>query len=75
MASLYLLIPLSLLFVAGGVALFVWAVNSGQYEDVDREAERILYDEDLESREDERAERQDRPAAGTDEEEQPDGRH
>lgn len=48
MASLYFLIPLSLLFVAGAVALFVWAVNSGQYEDMDREAERILYDDDLE---------------------------
>ncbi len=47
MASLYFLIPLSLLFVAGAVALFVWAVNSGQYDDMDREAERILYDDDL----------------------------
>lgn len=45
MESLFFLIPLSLLFFAAAVGLFFWAVNSGQYDDVDREGERILYDE------------------------------
>lgn len=47
MESLFFLIPLSLVIVGLAVAVFVWAVNSGQYDDVDREGERILYDDDL----------------------------
>lgn len=51
MESLYLLIPLSIVVVALGVRLFFWAVNSGQYDDLDGEAERILFDEiDLETK-------------------------
>ncbi len=46
MESLYLLIPLSLVVLAIAVAIFFWAVNSGQYDDIDREGERILFDED-----------------------------
>jgi len=51
MESLYFLIPLSL--VTFGVAIWAlfWAVNSGQYEDVDREGERILFDEDISAQE------------------------
>lgn len=45
MESLYFLIPLSMIVVALGVRLFFWAVNSGQYDDLDGEAERILFDE------------------------------
>lgn len=48
MESLYFLIPLSLVVVALGVAIFFWAVNSGQYDDLDGDAERILFD-DLDS--------------------------
>lgn len=46
MESLYFLIPLSLLFLIAAVALFFWAVNNGQYEDIDREGERILFDDE-----------------------------
>ena len=46
MDSLYLLIPLSLLIVAVAVSIFFWAVRSGQYDDLDSEGERILFDED-----------------------------
>lgn len=55
MASLYLLIPVSLIFCALAIAIFFWAVNNGQYDDLDGEGERILFgdDDDLEpSRED-----------------------
>ena len=48
MASLYLLIPVSLIFCALAVAIFFWAVNSGQYDDLDGEGERILFEEDTE---------------------------
>lgn len=48
MESLYLLIPLSLLFVGVAVAIFFWAVKSGQYDDLQRESERILFDDEEE---------------------------
>ncbi|GIX31165.1 MAG: hypothetical protein KatS3mg124_1637 [Porticoccaceae bacterium] len=46
MESLYLLIPLSLLLVGLALAFWVWAVRSGQYDDLDREGARILEDEE-----------------------------
>ncbi len=46
MASLYLLIPVSLIFCALAVWLYFWAVNSGQYDDLEGEADRILFEED-----------------------------
>ena len=46
MASLYLLIPVSLIFCALAIAIFFWAVNSGQYEDLDGEGERLLFSDD-----------------------------
>ncbi len=53
MASLYLLIPVSLIFCALAIAIFFWAVNSGQYDDLDGEGERLLFgDDDLEEKSD-----------------------
>tara|TARA_B110000503_G_scaffold61405_1_gene97402 strand:+ start:380 stop:640 length:261 start_codon:yes stop_codon:yes gene_type:complete len=46
MFSLYLLIPISLLFVVLAVSIFCWAVNEGQYDDLDSEGQRILFDEE-----------------------------
>lgn len=46
MESLYLLIPISLVFIAIAIRLFFWAVNSGQYDDLDSEGERILFDQE-----------------------------
>ena len=45
MESLYLLIPLSALIVLGIIAVFGWALNRGQFEDLEREGERILTNE------------------------------
>jgi cbb3-type cytochrome oxidase maturation protein len=46
MESLYILIPLSLfLAVIIGVA-FWWSVNSGQFDELDREGSRVLDDHD-----------------------------
>jgi len=42
MDSLYLLIPVALVFVAVGIRLLLWAIDNGQYEDLDKEAWRIL---------------------------------
>jgi len=44
--SLYLLVPIALIFIAVAIRLLFWAVNNGQYEDLDTEAHRILFDEE-----------------------------
>ena len=46
MDSLYLLIPIALLFCAIAIKLLLWAIDSGQYDDLDKESWRILADED-----------------------------
>jgi cbb3-type cytochrome oxidase maturation protein len=44
--SLYLLIPIALLFCAIGIRLLLWAIDDGQYDDLDKEAWKILADEE-----------------------------
>lgn len=46
MESLYLLIPVALVLVILAIAIFFWAVKSGQFEDLDTEGKRILFDND-----------------------------
>ena len=46
MDSLYLLIPIALLFCVIAIKLLLWAINSGQYDDLDKEAWRILADDE-----------------------------
>jgi len=43
---LYLLIPLSLLLVGLIVWIFIWAINSGQFDDMEGPAHQILMDDD-----------------------------
>jgi len=45
MDALIILIPIALLLGGLGLAAFIWSLNSGQYEDLDGAAERILYDD------------------------------
>ncbi len=54
MDSLYLLIPIALVFVAVGIKLLLWAIDDGQYDDLDKEASRILMDEPAENPENEK---------------------
>lgn len=46
MSSLVFLVPLALVLGASALAAFLWSLRSGQYEDLDGAAERILLDED-----------------------------
>ncbi len=46
MQSLYLLIPIALVFCVIAIKLLLWAISSGQYDDLDKEAWRILADDD-----------------------------
>jgi cbb3-type cytochrome oxidase maturation protein len=45
MDSLFILIPIALLFCFVAIRLLLWAIDSGQYDDLDKEAWRILMDE------------------------------
>lgn len=51
MEIVYLLIPLSLIFIAIIAGILFWAVKSGQYDDLEREGHRILMEEDEEMEE------------------------
>jgi cbb3-type cytochrome oxidase maturation protein len=46
MDSLYVLIPIAILFVVVAVAIFFWAVRSDQFEDLERQGMNILLDDD-----------------------------
>lgn len=46
MDIIYLLIPLSLVLIALIVWVFVWAIRSGQFDDLEGPAHRILMDDD-----------------------------
>lgn len=59
MTTLVYLIPVALFLGALGLSGFLWALRSGQYEDLDGAAERILIE----------------PEAGAGNDASPDGRH
>ena len=42
MDILYLLVPMSVLLVFALMVLFRWAIGAGQFDDLEREGERIL---------------------------------
>ena len=46
MEILYLLVPLSVILVFALGGLFWWALQSRQFEDLEREGERILQDDE-----------------------------
>ena len=46
MESLYLLIPMSIVLAFGFGALFWWATRSGQFDDLEGPAFRVLMDDD-----------------------------
>ncbi|SDI18068.1 cbb3-type cytochrome oxidase assembly protein CcoS [Pseudomonas abietaniphila] len=45
MPALYIMIPVALLIVAVAIYVFFWAVDSGQYDDLDGPAHSILFDD------------------------------
>ena len=42
---LYLLIPASLVLALAALAMFVWAIHTGQFDDLETPAIRILFDD------------------------------
>ncbi|MBN9554986.1 MAG: cbb3-type cytochrome oxidase assembly protein CcoS [Alphaproteobacteria bacterium] len=46
MSILLYLIPISFLLGAAGLAAFLWSFRSGQYQDLDGAAERVLFEDE-----------------------------
>ena len=46
MAALYILIPVAVVTVAVAIWVFFWAVDSGQFDDLDGPAHSILFDDE-----------------------------
>jgi cbb3-type cytochrome oxidase maturation protein len=46
MSGLLYLIPIALALGLLGLAAFLWALRSGQFDDLDGAAERILFDDE-----------------------------
>lgn len=46
MDIIYVLVPLSLVLLSIAIAIFFWAVRSGQFDDMDSPAHKILFDDD-----------------------------
>ena len=46
MSALVYLIPIALFMGFVGLVAFIWALKSGQFDDLDGEASRILFDDE-----------------------------
>jgi cbb3-type cytochrome oxidase maturation protein len=44
---LVVLVPIAILLGLAGLGAFLWSLRSGQYDDLDGAAERILMDDEL----------------------------
>lgn len=47
MEIIFLLLPLSLLLALAAIVGFVWATRSGQFDDLDTPASRVLFDDEI----------------------------
>lgn len=45
MLMIYLLIPISILFLAAAILFYLWAIKSNQYEDLEKEGSMIIFDD------------------------------
>ena len=71
MSALYILIPVAIGLVGFAIWLFFWAVDSGQYDDLDSPAHSILFDDEdpkhqagiaeAEGRDEDKTDEQDKP--------------
>ena len=46
MSAVFIVLPLGLLLAAAAVGAFIWATRSGQFDDLESPAHRILHDDD-----------------------------
>lgn len=60
MTALLYLIPVALFLGLIGLAAFLWALRHGQFDDLEGAANRILHDDDNETRPEQKSDRADR---------------
>ena len=75
MDSLAILLPIALLFFGIAAGLFWWAVGNKQYQDLDREGQRILFDTKREPNTQTRAENTEPPVSSPHREQPPQQEH
>ncbi|MFN3236084.1 MAG: cbb3-type cytochrome oxidase assembly protein CcoS [Pseudomonadales bacterium] len=46
MEAIFVLVPISLGIVFGAIFVFLWAVKNYQFDDLEKEAERILFEDE-----------------------------
>lgn len=46
MSVIYLVLPLALIIVGAAVAAFIWSAKSGQFDDLDTPAVRVIHDDE-----------------------------
>lgn len=46
MESIYLLVPIALIFTALAIKIFFWAIDSKQFDDLDSASKSILFDDE-----------------------------
>lgn len=46
MSVLFVVLPVAIILAAGAVAGFIWMVRTGQFDDLDTPASRVLFDDD-----------------------------
>jgi cbb3-type cytochrome oxidase maturation protein len=56
METIFVLLPLALLIAVIAVGFFIWAARTGQFDDLETPAVRILFDDDEASANDAKAE-------------------
>jgi cbb3-type cytochrome oxidase maturation protein len=45
MEMMILLVPMTLMITAAAIGFLLWAVDNGQYDDAERDADKALFDE------------------------------
>ena len=71
MNIIFVLIPLGLVLLGVAIWAFLWAVGSGQFDDLDSPAYSILMDEEDETGEERRGTAADRPDGAADADDEP----
>ena len=63
MSIIYVLIPLAIIIVAIAIGMFFWAVKSNQFDDLERQGYSILFDDDIDSADNDKKEKEQREAS------------
>jgi len=68
---IFITIPVTILFIATGAAIFFWATKGGQFDDLDSPAHRILFDDDITPQKKQDSVKADNPEQDTSTDKQP----